>query len=247
MRNGNILIVDDRIDLIEPLAEVLERKGHNVTMVENGDKALELLNTRNFDILLTPFELLGASCVWDLKALKRLCPSMAVIIVNSVKGKIGKIEILEAEIEAVVDKPFNVKKILGIVESILEGPVILIVDRRLEDREALRNMLAERGYRILLAENGDEAIEVLRERNFDVVLADAGVTIIDGMGVLEKIKKTKPNIEVVMMIDYSSVRFVADLLRKGAYTCLYKPFLEIDKLVGVIEELQSKKVPSPLL
>ncbi len=241
MKNGNILIVDDRIDLIEPLAEILERRGHNVTMVEDGDKALWLVKSRNFDILITPFELPGVSGRCDFKVLKRLCPSMAVIMVNSVKKKKEITEILESEVEAVVDKPFNVKRLVDTVESILEGPLILIVDYRLEDREALKNMLAERRYRVLVAKNGDEGIEMMRETDFDLVLAGMGVAGMEGMQILQMVKKIKPNTEVVMMIEYSSLRLVADLLKKGAYTCVYKPFLDKEKLVKVIEEVQSKE------
>jgi len=244
MKNVNILIVDHKIDLVQPLEEIFQRKGYNVSMVEDGDKAIWLLKKRNFDVLITPAQLPGVSGVWDFKVMKRLCPSMAVIIVNSVCEKKEMTEILDAEVEAVVNKPFNVKELVDTVESILEAPSVLIVDYRVQDREALRNMLAERRYRALVARDRDETIEMVQENDFDVVLLDTGM---DGIEILETVKKIKPDIRVVMMIDYSSVRLVADLLKKGAYTCLYKPFLDIEKLVKVVEEMQSQKRTCPSL
>lgn len=244
MKNVNILIVDNRIDLVQPLEEIFQRKGYNVSIVKDGDKAIWLLKKRNFDVLITPAQLPGVSGVWDFKVMKRLCPSMAVIIVNSVNEKKEMTEILNAEVEAVVNKPFNVKELVDTVESILEAPSILIVDYRVQDREALRNMLAERRYRALVARDRDETIEMVQENDFDVVLLDTGM---DGIEILETVKKIKPDIRVVMMIDYSSVRLVADLLKKGAYTCLYKPFLDIEKLVKVVEEMQSQKRTCPSL
>lgn len=244
MKNVNILIVDNRIDLVQPLEEIFQRKGYNVSMVKDGDKAIWLLKKRNFDVLITPAQLPRVSGVWDFKVMKRLCPSMAVIIVNSVNEKKEMTEILDAEVEAVVNKPFNVKELVDTVESILEAPSILIVDYRVQDREALRNMLAERRYRALVARDRDETIEMVQENDFDVVLLDTGM---DGIEILETVKKIKPDIRVVMMIDYSSVRLVADLLKKGAYTCLYKPFLDIEKLVKVVEEMQSQKRTCPSL
>lgn len=166
---------------------------------------------------------------------------MAVIIVNSVGEKKEMTEILGSEAEAVVNKPFNVKELVHTVESILEAPSVLIVDYKAQDREALRNMLVERRYRALVAKDEDETIEMVQENDFDVVLLDTGRPGVEGIEILETVKKIKPDIRVVMMIDYSSVRLVADLLRKGAYTCLYKPFLDIEKLVKVIEEVQSQK------
>ena len=247
MKNVNILIVDHKIDLVQPLGEIFQRKGYNVSIVEDGDKAIWLLKKRNFDVLLTPAQLPGVSGVWDFKVMKRLCPSMAVIIVNSVSENKEMTEILDSEVEAVVNKPFNVKELVHTVESILEAPSVLIVDYRAQDREALRNMLAERRYRVLVARDGDEAIEIVRENDFDVVLLDTGMAGRDGIEILETVKKIKPDIRVVMMIDRSSVRLVADLLKKGAYTCLYKPFLDREKLVKVIEEVQSQKRTYPSL
>ncbi len=247
MKNVNILIVDHKIDLVQPLEKIFQRKGYNVSMVEDGDKAIWLLKKRNFDVLITPAQLPGVSGVWDFKVMKRLCPSMAVIIVNSVSEKKEMTEILDSEVEAVVNKPFNVKELVHTVESILEAPSVLIVDYKAQDREALRNMLMERRYRALVAKDGDEAIEMVQENDFDVVLLDTGRAGVEGIEILETVKKIKPDIRVVMMIDYSSVRLVADLLRKGAYTCLYKPFLDIEKLVKVIEEVQSQKRIYPSL
>ena len=247
MKNADILIVDHRIDLVQPLGEIFQRKGYNVSIVEDGDKAIWLLKKRNFDVLITPAQIPGVSGVWDFKVMKRLCPSMAVIIVNSVSEKKEMTEIPDSEVEAVVNKPFNVKELVQTVESILEAPSVLIVDYRVQDREALKNMLAERRYRALVARDGDEAMEMVQENDFDVVLVDAGRAGVEGTEVLEAVQKIKPDIRVVMMIDYSSVRLVADLLRKGAYTCLYKPFLDVEKLVKVIEEVQSQKRIYPSL
>lgn len=244
MKNVNILIVDHKINLVQPLEEIFQRKGYNVSMVEDGDKAIWLLRKRNFDVLITPAQIPGVSGVWDFKVMKRLCPSMAVIIVNSVSGKEEMTEILDSEVEAVVNKPFNVKELVHTVESVLEAPSVLIVDYKAQDREALRNMLAERRYRALVTKDRDETIEMVQENDFDVVLLDTGM---DGIEILETVKKIKPDIRVVMMIDYSSVRLVADLLKKGAYTCLYKPFLDIEKLVKVIGEVQSQKRIYPSL
>jgi len=241
MKNANILIVDGKIDLMEPLKEIFERKGYNVTIVEDGDKAIRLLKRKNFDVLLTPPQIPGVSGVCDFKIMKRLCPSMAVIIVNSAGEKKEMTEILDSEVEAVVNKPFNVKELVYTVESILEAPSVLIVDYRAQDQGALRNMLAKRRCRALVARDRDEAIEIVQESDFDVMLLDMGMAVADSIEILETVKKIKPGIEVVMMIDYSSLSLVGDLLKKGAYTCLYKPFLDVEKLVKVIKERQSQK------
>lgn len=241
MKKTNILIVDDEIDLLETLGDIFESKGYNVTMVEDGNKALELLRKKYFDIILMDLKMPGISGVESFKEVKNLHPSAAIIMMTAgsvreeIKGAMG------AGVDAVVDKPFNVKKLVATIESILERPLILVVDDRIEDRETLRDILTDRNYRAFVAKDGYEAIDIVRRSDFDVILLDIRMPGMDGMEVLEVVKEIKPDIGVVMMTGYSSEGLAGKSLKKGAYTCLYKPFLDMEKLLRVIEEVQEQK------
>lgn len=241
MKKANILIVDDEIDLLETLGDIFESKGYNVTMVENGNKAIELLKKKYFDIILMDLKMPGISGVESFKEVKRLHPSSAVIMMTA--GSVGEEikEALGAGVEAIVDKPFNVKKLVSTIESILERPIILVVDDTTEDRETLKDILAEKKYRAFVAKDGYEAIDIVRRSDFDVILLDIRMPGIDGMEVLEVVKEIKPDIGVVMMTGYSSEGLTGESLKRGAYTCLYKPFLDMEKLLRVIEEVQEQK------
>ncbi len=68
---GRILIVDDERDILEVLKDILEDAGHDVTIAENGQKALELASKEKFDIILTDIimpEKEGISMILELKA-----------------------------------------------------------------------------------------------------------------------------------------------------------------------------------
>jgi len=241
MKKTNILIVDDEIDLLETLGDIFESKGYNVTMVEDGNKALELLRKKYFDIILMDLKMPGISGVESFKEVKNLHPSAAIIMMTagSVREEIK--EAMGSGVDAVVDKPFNVKKLVVTIESILERPLILVVDDRVEDRETLRDILVDRNYRAFVAKDGYEAIDIVRRSDFDVILLDIRMPGMDGMEVLEVVKEIKPDIGVVMMTGYSSEGLAGKSLKKGAYTCLYKPFLDMEKLLRVIEEVQEQK------
>ncbi|NIM03079.1 response regulator [bacterium] len=241
MKKTNILIVDDEIDLLETLGDIFESKGYNVTMVEDGNKALELLRNKYFDIILMDLKMPGISGVESFKEVKSLHPSAAIIMMTagSVREEIK--EAVGAGVDAVVDKPFNVKKLVATIESILERPLILVVDDRVEDRETLRDILVDRNYRAFIAKDGYEAIDIVRKSDFDVILLDIRMPGMDGMEVLEVVKEIKPDIGVVMMTGYSSEGLAGKSLKKGAYTCLYKPFLDMEKLLRVIDEVQEKR------
>lgn len=241
MKKTNILIVDDEIDLLETLGDIFESKGYNVTMVEDGNKAIELLRKKYFDIILMDLKMPGINGLDSFREVKNLHPSAAIIMMTagSVREEIK--EAMEAGVDAVVDKPFNVKKLVATIESILERPIILVVDDRVEDRETLRDILVDRNYRAFVAKDGYEAIDIVRKSDFDIILLDIMMPGMDGMEVLEVVKEIKPHIGVVMMTGYSSEGLAGKSLRKGAYTCLYKPFLDMEKLLRVIEEVQAQK------
>jgi len=241
MKKANILIVDDEIDLLETLGDIFESKGYNVTMVEDGNKAIELLKKKYFDIILMDLKMPGINGVESFKEVKRLHPSAAVIMMTA--GSVGEEikEALGAGVEAIVDKPFNVKKLVSTIESILERPLILVVDDRIEDRETLRDILVDRKFRAFVAKDGYEAIDIVRKSDFDVILMDIMMPGMDGMEVLEVVKEIKPDIGVVMMTGYSYEGLAGESLKKGAYTCLYKPFLDMEKLLKVIDEVQEQK------
>lgn len=241
MKKTNILIVDDEIDLLETLGDIFESKGYNVTMVEDGNKAIELLRKKYFDIILMDLKMPGISGLDSFREVKNLHPSAAIIMMTagSVREEIK--EAMGAGVDAVVDKPFNVKKLVATIESILERPIILVVDDRVEDRETLRDILVDRNYRAFVAKDGYEAIDIVRKSDFDIILLDIMMPGMDGLEVLEVVKEIKPHIGVVMMTGYSSEGLAGKSLRKGAYTCLYKPFLDMEKLLRVIEEVQVQK------
>jgi two-component system response regulator HydG len=241
MKKTNILIVDDEIDLLETLGDIFESKGYNVTMVEDGNKALELLRNKYFDIILMDLKMPGISGVESFKEVKNLHPSAAIIMMTagSVREEIK--QAVGAGVDAVVDKPFNVKKLVATIESILERPLILVVDDRVEDRETLRDILVDRNYRAFVAKDGYDAIDIVRRSDFDIILLDIRMPGMDGMEVLEVVKEIKPAIGVVMMTGYSSEGLAGKSLKKGAYTCLYKPFLDMEKLLRVIDEVQEQR------
>ena len=241
VKKANVLIVDDEIDLLQTLGDIFESKGYNVTMVEDGNRAIQLLEKKYFDIILMDLKMPGISGVESFKEAKRLHPSAAVIMMTA--GSVGEEikEALDAGVDAVVDKPFNVKKLVATIESILERPLILVVDDRVEDRETLRDILNERKYRAFVAKDGYEAIDIVRRSEFDIILLDIMMPGMDGMEVLEVVKEIKPNIGVVMMTGYCSEGLAGKSLNKGAYTCLYKPFLDMEKLLKVIEEVRGQR------
>ena len=242
-KNVNLLIVDDDISLLETIGDVFQDRGYNVAMVEDGRRAIKLVSRRYFDVILIDIKMPGINGLDTYKEVKKIIPTAAVIMMTGD----SKEELVKKAIEegayTVIYKPFNVKRVIKIVEEALKKPVILIVDDRIEDRETLKDILVDKGYRTVLAKDGYEAVGLAQKGNFDVILLDIKMPGIDGVKTLERIKELKPETGVIMMTAYSMEEFVEESLRKGAYTCLFKP-INVEKMLDAIQKVRdlSKKL-----
>ncbi len=106
---------------------------------------------------------------------------------------------------------------------------ILVVDDDHVHRTMLRTLLTGWEYAIIEADDGDTAIEKVREQPFDLILMDIRMIRVSGMEALEIIRNINPSIPIILMTAYSSVETAVEGLKKGAYDYLTKP-LDFDEL-----------------
>src|SRR5690349_20852258 len=110
-------------------------------------------------------------------------------------------------------------------------PTVLIVDDDPSIRDTLDFILRAHGYRILKAEDGIGALEVVRRHRVDVVLLDVHLGCkppnpgdIDGFAVLDHIRKRFADIEVIMCSADRDVESAVRAIKLGAFDFLYKDF-----------------------
>ena len=108
-------------------------------------------------------------------------------------------------------------------------PTILIVDDDAAHRSMLRTVLRGWGFATEEADDGDAAVERVRERAFDAILSDVRMARVDGIAALREILKLNPAIPVLIMTAWSSVETAVEAMRIGAYDYLPKP-LDFDVL-----------------
>jgi len=108
-------------------------------------------------------------------------------------------------------------------------PKILIVDDQQSILDVLSIMLKREGYDVLTALSGEEALDVIRTDSVDLAIADVKMIPLDGIAVLEQIKRIDPDIVVIMMTAYASVQTAIEAMKKGAYEYVIKPF-KMDEL-----------------
>ena len=117
---------------------------------------------------------------------------------------------------------------------------VLLVDDEEEFVEALAERLSIRDYDTTVSLRGEDAIEKLRQLNFDVVILDVRMPGMDGTDVLREMKRIKPLTEVIMLTGHATVESAIDGMKQGAYDYLLKP-CETEELVAKINRAYEKK------
>jgi len=102
-------------------------------------------------------------------------------------------------------------------------PVLLVVDDEEGPRQSLR-IVFKNDYQVLLASNGPEALELVREHAVDVVVCDIMMFGMSGVDVLKEIKEIDPSVEVIMLTAFETIETARQALRHGASDYLNKPF-----------------------
>ena len=101
---------------------------------------------------------------------------------------------------------------------------ILLVDDEANLRTVFSDVLKRAGYRVKAVEDGHEAIKEVEQNTYNLALVDLRMPKMDGIEVLENIKKRKPEIPVIIYTGYGSVTTAVEAMRKGAVDYLNKPF-----------------------
>jgi len=105
----------------------------------------------------------------------------------------------------------------------IRKPRLLLVDDEIPLVANLLKLLSRRGYEVSTAHDGDSALRVVQERDFDVVILDRNMPGKDGITVLRELKKKQPHLEVVILTGYGSVDIALKGFELGIYDYMSKP------------------------
>ena len=117
----------------------------------------------------------------------------------------------------------------------LSQELILVVDDELEVRDLIAEILSRDGYIVKTAADGRQAIEMLGDHLFSLVITDLMMPVITGLEVLAEVKQKLPSAEVILITANGSLQSAIAALRHGAYDYLSKPF-ETDGLRHSVQQ-----------
>ena len=117
---------------------------------------------------------------------------------------------------------------------------ILVVDDESVLRNFLHDALVAKGYHVTAASNGKDALALIREHDYDVVISDVVMPGIDGLELVSLAKDARPRCDVVLVTAYGTVDRAADAMERGASDFIMKP-LHVDQVHFVIQRVLAQR------
>jgi len=239
-----ILVVEDNEANRILMRQILKYHGYDLLEAADGAAGLAMAREHMPDLILLDLQMPvmgGFAVIGELRKTPELS-KLKVIAVTSFAMKGDREKALEAGFDEYVTKPIDTRKFIEIVKSFLPSedrtlkkPVILCVDDEPANLKLLENILVPRGYEVVSAANGKDALLKIKTRTIDLLLLDLMMPEMDGLQVSRKIKENKKyrNIPIVMLTAYSGVESYIKSLSNEVFAYLQKPF-EAEELVKIV-------------
>ena len=119
---------------------------------------------------------------------------------------------------------------------------LLLVDDEDDFRTTLANRLTRRNLDVTDAGSGEEAIEIIGQKSFDVAIVDIKMPGMDGIETLKHIRKIDPLVEVILLTGHASVEAGIEGIKSGAYDYVIKPCNVNDLMVKVEDAFRRRMI-----
>ena len=119
---------------------------------------------------------------------------------------------------------------------------VMVVDDDADTLSLLREVVAKEGYQVDISEDAETALRRLGEWQPDLVITDIHMPGMDGLGLLAAVREKAPDVLVILLTAYGSLKTAVDAIKAGAFDYLSKPFVVDDIRLVVRRALEHKKL-----
>lgn len=245
-----ILIIDDDPHMQRLIKMLLEANGYVTRGVEDPSAACDAIAAFMPDLVILDYLMQGKNGLELLKEVKTAGHKCDVIVITGHGSEKLAVEMMKFGATDYLQKPFEKKTLLETIKKTLSARTaisksvtdsnILVLD---DDRPVLNFMkksLAGLGN-IVTETDPRAALSLLEERHFDILITDINMPHIDGIEVLKRTRIRNPITSIIVMTATSSMGYIRDAMKHGAYDYLIKPFKPEEVRESVSELLIAKR------
>ena len=121
------------------------------------------------------------------------------------------------------------------------GGKILVVDDEEGVRSVVKTYLEYLDLTIKTASDGVEALKLVERESFDVILTDVLMPHMDGLTLIDEVRKVQPDIEIVIMTGYASVNTAVEAVKKNVFDYIIKPFKNMQAVYNTLYRAIERK------
>jgi len=248
MSERRILIVDDSAVFRASMKKILASMNAEIILAEDGQEGLDLALQEKFDIVVSDIDMPKINGIELCRSLKQT-PStqgIPVVMVSTFDSDSDVDKGFQAGASAYLSKYEIQSRLFETVESVLSKSkfkgdrLVMVVDDSKVVLRIVEKGLAEAGFRVITAENGKKALDLLDTIQPDLILSDIEMPDINGFDFCQAVH-TNPDLSSMPIIAMSSKTdrgYMKRMLQNGASAYLCKPF-NIDELVILVEKMLS--------
>jgi CheY-like chemotaxis protein len=235
--NERIFVIDQDVKVRDFLYELFSGVGCRVKTLPAGKELIsELKNERPMLIFLedAPVEFSGIDLA---KKIREFDKDIEIIFLGKEIDRGISSQLKDVYVSTYLKKDFEnpevIKNILMLLKQrhACEMPCqnekiwghALVIDDEIENSSVMKRYLEKRGFMISCARSGEEGLEMIRTKNFDVVLLDMSMEGMDGLLALKRIKDVQPGIKVVMVTSTMNPDVIKEARVLGASDYVLKP------------------------
>lgn len=243
----NILVVDDDRRMAKTIVDILIVKGYAADFAYSGSEALEAIENRNYDCILTDIKMPSMNGIEFYQEVKELYPETPVLLMTAyTTNELVKQGIEEGAV-GVVNKPLDISQLLFFFSALRKERTIVIIDDDPNFCQTIGDILRNRSYSVIEISDIDHILDHI-ESDTQVTLLDMKLDGICGLDIIPQLKEKYPDNQIVIVTGYREemAEAINKALEFDAYACLYKP-LQIDHLLNVVSEIYHQSLKQQLV
>jgi len=188
----------------------------------------------------------GLNGVDTFRRIRRHQEGIKVILMSAYGVDELKRTALEEGAVAFLSKPLNLQRVINLIKDV-QDTAILVVENDQEEGQRIHDKLREGGYRVTVAHSPQDALELVEQIRFNIVLIDVALPAMTGLELYLAIKRITPTTIAIMMsgLEDELEKLAQEAVQQTAYTILQKP-LDLDHLLQLLKRISVQQVSNAI-
>ena len=224
------------------LTDLLEGKGHSVEVAFGGKEAIEKFRGENFDFVFMDVKMPGMNGVETFFEFRKIKPDARVVMMTGYSVEHLLQEAVENGAIGVLHKPFAIDEVVTVLDTVKPHGIVLVADDNPEFAQSIEPVLRAHRYGVTIARTGQEAVDRVLDGNFDCLILDLRLPVLNGLEVYLTLKRAGRAIPTIIVTGYAGQekhRLVA--LEPMGLPILTKPF-DPRLLLRELDEVRRERV-----